>query len=378
MIIFIKMLNDFFETWKNANYSINLSNDWRRIVFYSEGPWITKHLSPLIRELVDNRNIKITFLTSAKDDNFFIKNNKNLKKIYIGDTSARTFLFRKLSIELMVMSTPSLQSMQLKRQKESKYYYIHHSPMSTHMIYQENAFDNFDGIFCVGPYHIKETRERERKFSLKKKNLLKSGYCNFDDLINNKKVFKNDEILIASSWGDNSIVNTCLMELISKLTNLGFNVTFRPHYMSFKKDKKILNNVISAFKERDNFKLDLNPDSSISINNSKILITDWSGIAFEYFVLNNKPILFVDTPPKINNKNYNKLSEKPLEVTMRNEIGETLQISEIKNLDLILFQKKVKMASNKVLKSDEFISKNFFNIGRSVDVICDQILELIK
>ena len=189
MIIFIKMLNDFFETWKNANYSINLSNDWRRIVFYSEGPWITKHLSPLIRELVDNRNIKITFLTSAKDDNFFIKNNKNLKKIYIGDTSARTFLFRKLSIELMVMSTPSLQSMQLKRQKESKYYYIHHSPMSTHMIYQENAFDNFDGIFCVGPYHIKETRERERKFSLKKKNLLKSGYCNFDDLINKKKVF---------------------------------------------------------------------------------------------------------------------------------------------------------------------------------------------
>ena len=250
--------------------------------------------------------------------------------------------------------------------------------MSTHMIYQENAFDNFDGIFCVGPYHIKETRERERKFSLKKKNLLKSGYCNFDDLINNKKVFKNDEILIASSWGDNSIVNTCLMELISKLTNLGFNVTFRPHYMSFKKDKKILNNVISAFKERDNFKLDLNPDSSISINNSKILITDWSGIAFEYFVLNNKPILFVDTPPKINNKNYNKLSEKPLEVTMRNEIGETLQISEIKNLDLILFQEKVKMASNKVLKSDEFISKNFFNIGRSVDAICDQILELIK
>ena len=148
--------------------------------------------------------------------------------------------------------------------------------------------------------------------------------------------------------------------------------------MSFKKDKKILNNVISAFKERDNFKLDLNPDSSISINNSKILITDWSGIAFEYFVLNNKPILFVDTPPKINNKNYNKLSEKPLEVTMRNEIGETLQISEIKNLDLILFQEKVKMASNKVLKSDEFISKNFFNIGRSVDAICDQILELIK
>ena len=146
------MLNDFFETWKNVNYSINLSNDWRKLAFYSEGPWITKHLSPLIKELVDYRNIKVTFLSSSKEDNLQIKNKENIKKIYIGDKSARTYLFRKLSINTMIMSTPSLQSMQLKREKNSKYFYIHHSPMSTHMIYEENAFDNFDGIFCVGPY----------------------------------------------------------------------------------------------------------------------------------------------------------------------------------------------------------------------------------
>ncbi|MDP7521220.1 MAG: hypothetical protein QF567_03225, partial [Candidatus Pacearchaeota archaeon] len=48
--------------------------------------------------------------------------------------------------------------------------------------YEEDAFDNFDGIFCVGPYQIKETIEREKKHSLKKKRLFESGYCNFDEL----------------------------------------------------------------------------------------------------------------------------------------------------------------------------------------------------
>jgi len=372
------MLNDFFETWKNVNHTITLSNDWRRLVFYSEGPWITKHLSPLIKELVDNRNIKLTFLTSSKDDNFNIKKIKKIKKIYIGDKSARTYLFRKLSVNAMIMSTPSLQSMQLKREKSSKYFYLHHSPMSTHMVYEEDAFDNFDGIFCVGPYQIKETIEREKKHSLKKKRLFESGYCNFDELLSNKKIIKNDEILIASSWGKNSIVNTCLTELISKLTSLNFNVTFRPHNMSFIKDKKKLNHAINNFKEDDNFKLDLNPDSIESINNSKLLITDWSGIAFEYYIINNKPILFVDTPPKINNKNYTNLSEKPLEITMRKEIGEILNINEIKNLDKSSFQEKIILASKKVNKSEKFISKNFYNLGRSVNVICDQIEELIN
>ncbi|MBH44947.1 MAG: hypothetical protein CL907_05030 [Dehalococcoidia bacterium] len=371
------MLNDFFETWKNVNYSINLSNDWKKLAFYSEGPWITKHLSPLIKELVDYRNIKVTFLSSSKEDNLQIKNKENIKKIYIGDKSARTYLFRKLSINTMIMSTPSLQSMQLKREKNSKYFYIHHSPMSTHMIYEENAFDNFDGIFCVGPYHIKETREREKKYSLKEKKLFESGYCNFDELIDSKKMGNNDEILIASSWGKNSIVNTCLNELVSKLINLNFKVTLRPHSMSFKNDKKNLNNIIKNYKNMDNFKLDLNPDSTESISNSKFLITDWSGIAFEYYIVNNKPILFVNTPPKVNNKNYTNLTEKPIEITMREEIGEIINIEEINKLDKQNFDKKIILASKKVIENNKFISKNFYNIGKSVKVICDQIEELI-
>ena len=48
------------------------------------------------------------------------------------------------------------------------------------------------------------------------------------------------------------------------------------------------------------------------MNKSEILITDWSGISFEYMI-QSKPIIFIDTPPKVNNKNYINSSNTPLD-----------------------------------------------------------------
>ena len=372
------MFKEFFETWKNVNSTIEIPRKWKDIVFYSEGPWITNHLNPIIKNLTESRNKKVTLLTSSKIDYVETKNKENLKIIFIGNQSARTYLFRKFKTNLMIMSTPNLQSMQLKREKKSRYFYIHHSPVSTHMIYQENAYDHFDGMFCVGPHHVKEVEERERKLSLKKKSLLKSGYPNFDilnQIINNTEKKKN--ILLAPSWGENSITNICLYELISKLIELKHNVILRPHNMSYKKNKKKLYKVINDFNKNKLFTLDEDPNSYVSMKNTNLLITDWSGIAFECLII-KKPIIFIDTPPKVNNKNYKLISEIPIEVSMREKIGEIIGVDEINKLNNTALKEKIVKANNKISKNKDFISENFYNFGKSINVICDQIEKLSK
>ena len=372
------MFNEFFETWKNVNSAIQFSREWRDIVFYSEGPWITNHLNPIIKNLTDSRNKKVTLLTSSKVDHIEIKNIKNLKIIFIGNQSARTYLFRKFRTNLMIMSTPNLQSMQLKREVNSRYFYTHHSPVSTHMIYQENAYDDFDGMFCVGPHHVKEVEEREEKLSLKKKILLKSGFPNFDNLsqiINAPE--KKKSILLAPSWGDNSIINICLYDLISKLIELNYKVILRPHNMSYKKNKKKLSKAINNFKQNKLFTLDEDPNSYVSMKNTDLLITDWSGIAFECLII-KKPIIFIDTPPKVNNKNYKIISEIPIEVSMREKIGEIIALDEINKLSNTSFKEKIVKANNKISKNKDFISENFYNFGKSINVISDQIEKLSK
>ena len=370
------MFKEFFETWKNVNNAINLQYLWREIVFYSEGPWLTNHFTPIIRELTDKRDRKVTFLTSSKEDKINLTNSNNLKKIYIGNQSARTYLFRKFNAKLMIMSTPNLQSMQLKKEENTKYYYLHHSPYSTHMIYEENAFDDFDGMFCVGPHHVNEVTEREENKSLNKKNLLESGYTNFDYLKKTtNKLVKKNQILIAPSWGENSIVNLCLFSLVKKLTDLKYNVILRPHDRSYIKNKKKLFKVIKYFEGNEYFELDTNPDSSDSMNRSEILITDWSGISFEYLI-QNKPIIFIDVPPKINNKNYKKVNYLPIEISMRNEIGELINFNDIDKLDSNILKNKISIAANKILNNKKFFSNNFYNFGNSVNAICNQIEQI--
>ena len=371
------MLKDFFETWKNVINTINLQSEWRDIVFYSEGPWLTSHFNPLIKELCDGRSKKVTLLTSSTEDKVNLSNKNNLKTIYIGSESARTYLFRKFNAKLVIMSTPNLQNMQLKKEKGTKYYYLHHSPCSTHMIYEDNAFDHFEGMFCIGPYQKNEVLEREMRNPIYKKNLLESGYPNFDNL---KKYFNNEsvkgQILIAPTWGENSITNLCLHDLINKLIDLKYNIILRPHNRSYIKNKKKLLNVIKSFEGNKYFKIDSNPDSSESMNKSEILITDWSGISFEYMI-QSKPILFIDTPPKVNNKNYKNSSNIPLEVSMRNKIGESINFKEINSIDPEILERKINDALSKVSNNKKFIKDNFYNFGNSVTKICNQI-EKIK
>ena len=131
-----------------------------------------------------------------------------------------------------------------------------------------------------------------------------------------------------------------------------------------------------SFEGNKYFKIDSNPDSSESMNKSEILITDWSGISFEYMI-QSKPIIFIDTPPKVNNKNYINSSNTPLEVSMRNEIGETINFNEINSIDPEILEKKINNALSKISNNKKFIKNNFYNFGNSVTKICNQI-EKIK
>ena len=46
-----------------------------------------------------------------------------------------------------------------------------------------------------------------------------------------------------------------------------------------------------------------------TIFEADLMITDWSGIAYEYAYTTCKPVLFIDTPMKIMNPEYKKIGD---------------------------------------------------------------------
>ena len=118
------------------------------------------------------------------------------------------------------------------------------------------------------------------------------------------------------------------------------------------------------------FELDVS--NTIYLNEIDLLITDWSGFSIEFFLTTKKPTLFIDTPPKINNKNFSELKLEPLEKKIRTEIGEVLDlgsISMIKSIIKKLLSKKFKPTSK------QYIYNYYENLPKTLDVISNILKE---
>ena len=57
---------------------------------------------------------------------------------------------------------------------------------------------------------------------------------------------------------------------------------------------------------------------------SEYLITDWSGIASEYIFGTNRKVIFVDTPQKINNNEFQNFKLDSFENIIRYKFGEII------------------------------------------------------
>ena len=73
--------------------------------------------------------------------------------------------------------------------------------------------------------------------------------------------------------------------------------------------------------------------SSVDLNNFRYLISDWSGIYFEFFLVKNKKSILFNTEMKILNDKLDYCAT-PIELDLRDELSLTIDTN-----DLIKFEK---------------------------------------
>ena len=370
--------------WKELKRFQKLDKKDRSIVFYLENEYYFIYFQPIVEKLTQKYDMKICYITSSKTDPMLTCKDKNILPFYIGDGIARSNFFINLKATVIVMTMPDLETFHIKRSKvyPVHYVYIFHSLTSTHYIYGKNAFDNFDTIFCTGNYQIIEIQERERKFNLGKKKLVKHGYGRLDTLIDEaqstdirKRASNNKVILIAPSWGANGLIETRGQEIVHILLDSGFDVILRPHPMTIKKSNKVIQKIEKEFKDNLKFKLETDIRNTESWFLCDCMISDLSGAAIEYSFTFEKPILYIVTPEKIVQKKQIDLVS--LEEKIRPQIGEVISLSQLSLLpskinQLLLSQNKFKEKIQKIRE------ETVFNIGNSGEQGAKYLLELKK
>ena len=380
----MNLLNLFLSNdWKELKKFENLSIFERSVVFYAENKASMNHFRLLISELTEKMDLDICYVTSIKDDPILISKNKKIKAFYIGDGIARTKFFLNLTAKILIMDMPDLDIFHIKRSKAYPvhYIYIFHSMFSIHSYLREHAIDNYDTIFCVGKHHENEIRETGRFYKLKEKKLVPYGYGQLDTLLKEKDVFQKTElspklILITPSYGNNNLLKVCGIEIIELLLKFNFKVMLRPHFKTMKDSEDLIDLIKEKFSKNHNFILETGVIPTNLFHNSMCLISDWSGISFEYAFTFERPVIFIDVPKKVLNLNSDNISTKPMEISIRNEIGSIVSPNNLESIiDILKNIQENDLISKKI---QEIRSENVFNIGKSAKTGANYIVQLLK
>jgi len=311
----------FFKEYREVN---ELLRSKHAIVFYAENRYYFQYFDKLVRDLLASGK-KIIYLTSDSKDPLIQSSFSGMRVIYVKYMLGT--LFSRLKADIMIMTMPDLGNYLFKRSPTvGKYVYVFHAAVSTHQQYSEKAFFNYDTIFCTGSYQVEELRAAEVHFNLPQKELVPYGY----PLINSIKTKTRNTglrdkqtktILIAPSWFPGCIFDTCIKELCQSLASSPYRIIVRSHPEYEKRRKNDFNRLRHLISRFPNMSIDTEPDVTTRLFDTDFLITDRSGIAFEFALGMERPVLFIDTELKEMNKEWRKLGIAPIENSMRDQLG---------------------------------------------------------
>ena len=271
--------------------------NYKKYVVYNEGMQYWNVFKPVCDEF-EKRQIELTYYTSAEKDPCFEQNYKYVKPEFIGEGNMAFVRLNMLSAGVVLMTTPGLQVYQLKRSKNVKHYsHVLHMPNDA-TTYRLFGLDYFDSVLLTGNYQKTDLQYLENARNITKKELVTVG-CSYLEILAEKiKSIPEEEnhnftVIVSPSWGSVGVLSKYGEKLLDPLAKTGWNIIIRPHPQSKKSEKEMLDRLEARYKDNANIVWDYERDNIYSLKKADIMISDFSGIIFDYTFLCDKPVIYV-------------------------------------------------------------------------------------
>ena len=374
-----------FEKMERKYYKAFLHTDNKKLVFYSEERGFYKYYAPIIDYIIEKSNTYIDYITSDPEDPILQTEEKQIRAYYVAQDKFLIPLFMRLDCAICIMTMPDLQKYHIKRSKvrnDIEYIYVTHGVGSNALTLRKGALDYYDTVFCVGIDTVIEIRQMEELYHTAKKTLVETGYVLLDQMIEDyqKRVHVENErkkILIAPSWQPDNIIDLCIEEILTQLKETNYEIIVRPHPQQVRHQKEKFDEMRKRYEEYDNIEIQTDFSSNFVVMDADVLITDWSDISFEYAFTTLKPVLFIDTPMKVMNPEYDRIAITPINFVLRNVIGKSISVDKCNNII-----ESVQTLLDEKYDYQEVIAKaraeHIFNVGKSKILSGKYILRQLK
>ena len=276
------------------------SSDTMPICIFSEGKRYWHIFKPVCDEF-EKRGKDIWYLTATADDPALTAGYKHIHPEFIGEGNKAISKMNLAKATLVLSTTPSLDVYQWKRSKNVKYYvHILHMPNDV-TTYKMLGLDFYDAVLLSGQYQADEIRRLEKIREIPAKELTLTGIPYMD--VMKERLDKMDVrdkkdhepvVLLAPSWGVNGILTAYGSSFIDELIKTGYRVIIRPHPQSFTSEKALMDELMAKYPDSDRLSWNRDPDNFDVLNEADILISDFSGVVFDFSLVFNKPIIYTE------------------------------------------------------------------------------------
>ncbi len=298
----------------------------------------------------EKRGIGIEYMTASENDPALSEKYGHVKCEFIGEGNMAFAKLNMMRAGICLSTTPGLDVLQWKRSKDVDWYvHMFHAVDDTTM-YRMFGLDHYDAVLMGGEIQREPIRQLEKMRNGAEKELVLAGISYMDSMKERLKREGRHEpsettVLLAPSWGSSSILNKYGAEFIEKLVKTGYKVIIRPHPQTKKTEPELLDSLMRQFPAGDRLDWNFENDNFNVLNEADILISDFSGIIFDFAFVFDKPVIFADT-------SYDKAPYDawwfdcdPWIIRILPEIGRKLLYSDFDNMKEII---------DEVISSEEY------------------------
>ena len=248
----------------------------------------------------EKRGQKAVYLTASPDDPALKEPYEYVNAQFIGEGNRAFARMNMLKADVVLSTTPGIDVYQWKRSRNVKWYaHILHMPNDV-TTYRMFGLDYYDAIMISGEYQAEQVRKLEEIRRLSEKELPMIGLPHMDAL---RERFLEEgnlpahekTVLLAPSWGTSGILSRFGAKMIDALLKTGYHIIIRPHPQSFTSEKEMIEELLERYPDTDQLEWDRSNDNFEVLRRSDILISDFSGVIFDFSLVFDRPVIYADT-----------------------------------------------------------------------------------
>lgn len=269
------------------------------LVIFSDDKRYWMVFEPICREM-DRRGIDVVYMTASPDDPALDNTYEHVHAEFIGEGNKAFAKLNFLKARLLLSTTPGVDVYQWKRSKDVKYY-VHIPHMANDISgYRMFGVDYYDALLLSGSYQEQEIRDLEALRGLPEKEIELVGIPYMDEMLRRLKeaepLSKTEQktVLLAPSWGSEAILSKYGGSIIDALLKTDYRIIIRPHPQSFTSEKEMMDKLMAQYPDSERLQWNRDADNFEVLRRSDILISDFSGVIFDFALVYEKPVIYTD------------------------------------------------------------------------------------